>query len=75
MRRVKPHDFSDGVAERRIVLPPIHRFIIDGGRFNVVDDQRKLAFSGSVRLRERLSQKSQVSRPPKGVLNHEPFSP
>lgn len=69
-------DFSDGAKPNAALrLPPVHRFIIDGGRLKIIDDQRNLAFAGAVEARERLSQKSQgFEIIGKGQLNGEPFS-
>ncbi len=69
-------DFSDGAKPNApLRLPPIHRFIIDGGKLNIVDDQRNLSFSGEVDAHEQVGHKSQdFEIVGKGVLNGEPFS-
>ncbi len=69
-------DFSDGAKPNEpLRLPPIHKFVIDGGKLNYIDDQRKLRFSGSIDAHELGSEGRQgFQLTGKGALNNEPFA-
>jgi hypothetical protein len=75
-------DFSDGAKpDEPLRLPPVRKFIIDGGHLNYHDDQRKLVFTGTVDAKEapgRVNSSSQYNRGfqmiGNGVLNAQPFS-
>ncbi|WP_372785482.1 AsmA family protein [Phenylobacterium sp.] len=68
-------DFSDGSKpDQPLRLPPIRKFVIDGGVLEVVDDQRKLSFSGAVEAKERLGEANPgFQMTGDGVLNKQPF--
>ena len=69
-------DFSDGSKpDQPLRLPPIRKFVIDGGQLDLKDDERKLVFSGEIDAKERLGETNkgfQITG--KGVLNAQPFS-
>jgi AsmA family protein len=68
-------DFSDGAKpDEPLSLPPIRKFIIDGGQLNYRDDERKLIFSGTIDAKERLGEANKgFQMTGKGVLNAQPF--
>jgi hypothetical protein len=74
-------DFSDGSKpDEPMRLPPIRKFIIDGGQLTYRDDQRKLNFTGTVEAKEALGEanpSSQYNRGfqmvGQGALNAQPF--
>ena len=56
-------DFSDGkTPDAPLRLPPIRKFVIDGGQLNYRDEQRKLTFSGTVDAKERWARRTRASR-------------
>jgi hypothetical protein len=74
-------DFSDGSKpDEPLRLPPIRKFVIDGGQLTYRDDQRKLSFKGTVEAKERLGQTNALSpnrgfqMTGQGALNAQPFS-
>jgi uncharacterized protein involved in outer membrane biogenesis len=69
-------DFSDGAKpDEPLRLPPIRKFIIDGGLLDYRDDERKLVFSGTVDAKERLGVANRgFQMTGKGVLNAQPFN-
>lgn len=68
-------DFSDGTKpDEPLRLPPIRKFVIDGGQLDYKDDERKLVFSGAVDAKERLGEANKgFHLTGKGVLNAQPF--
>ena len=68
-------DFSDGKQnDQPLRLPPIRRFIIDGGVLDYRDEERKLSFSGTIDAKERLGEADRGFQiDGKGVLNAQPF--
>jgi uncharacterized protein involved in outer membrane biogenesis len=69
-------DFSDGAKpDEPLRLPPIRKFVIDGGVLDYKDDERKLVFSGTVDAKERLGVANKgFQMTGKGVLNAQPFA-
>jgi uncharacterized protein involved in outer membrane biogenesis len=69
-------DFSDGSKpDEPLRLPPIRKFVIDGGLLDYRDDERKLVFSGTVDAKERLGVANKgFQMIGKGVLNAQPFA-
>jgi uncharacterized protein involved in outer membrane biogenesis len=69
-------DFSDGSKpDEPLRLPPIRKFVIDGGLLDYRDDERKLVFSGTVDAKERLGVVGKgFQMIGKGVLNAQPFA-
>lgn len=69
-------DFSDGSKpDTPLRLPPIRRFIIDGGKLDFRDDVRKLVFSGTIDANERLGAAYRgFQLTGQGTLNTQPFS-
>ena len=68
-------DFSDGSKpDQPLRLPPIRKFVIDGGQLDFRDDERKPSFSGTVDAKERLGETNKgFQMTGKGVLNAQPF--
>ena len=68
-------DFSDGSKpDEPLRLPPIRKFVIDGGQLNYRDDDRKLVFSGTVDAKERLGETNKgFQMTGQGALNAQPF--
>jgi uncharacterized protein involved in outer membrane biogenesis len=68
-------DFSDGAKpDEPLRLPPIRKFVIDGGKLDYRDDQRKLRFSGTVEAKERLGEVNRgFQMTGDGALNAQPF--
>jgi hypothetical protein len=68
-------DFSDGSKpDEPLRLPPIRKFVIDGGKLDYRDDERKLVFSGTIDANERLGEANKgFEMIGKGVLNAQPF--
>ena len=71
----KTWDFSDGTKpDEPLVLPPIRKFVINGGKLDYKDDDRKLVFSGTVDAKERLGAVNRgFQMIGQGVLNAQPF--
>ena len=69
-------DFSDGTKpDEPLRLPPIRKFIIDGGKLNYRDDDRKLVFAGTVDAKERLGAANRgFQMTGQGTLNAQPFT-
>ncbi len=69
-------DFSDGSKpDEPLRLPPIRKFVIDGGQLNYRDDQRKLSFTGAVNAKEQLGSVDRgFQMTGQGALNAQPFS-
>ncbi|HZZ67958.1 MAG TPA: AsmA family protein [Phenylobacterium sp.] len=69
-------DFSDGAKpDEPLRLPPIRKFVIDDGKLNYRDDQRKLTFTGTVEAKERLGAANHgFQMTGQGVLNAQPFN-
>ena len=68
-------DFSDGSRpDEPLRLPPIRKFVIDGGKLNYRDEERKLTFTGTVDAKERLGANNRgFQMVGQGVLNAQPF--
>ncbi len=68
-------DFSDGAKpDEPLRLPPIRKFVIDGGQVNYRDDDRKLTFVGTVDAKERLGEQNRgFQMTGDGTLNAQPF--
>lgn len=68
-------DFSDGRdKDKPLRLPPIHNFIIEGGRLTYFDATRNLGFSGTIEAREKLGADNRgFEMTGEGVLNKSPF--
>jgi uncharacterized protein involved in outer membrane biogenesis len=68
-------DFSDGSKpDAPLRLPPIRKFVIDGGQVTYRDDQRKLSFSGTVEAKEALGEANKgFQMTGQGALNAQPF--
>ena len=68
-------DFSDGkTSGAPLRLPPIRKFIIDGGQLDYRDVERKLIFSGTLDANERPDQASHgFQMTGQGALNAQPF--
>jgi uncharacterized protein involved in outer membrane biogenesis len=68
-------DFSDGSKpDQPLRLPPIRKFVIDGGQVTYRDDQRKLSFSGTVEAKEALGEANKgFQMTGQGALNAQPF--
>jgi uncharacterized protein involved in outer membrane biogenesis len=68
-------DFSDGKRpDEPLALPPIRKFVIDGGRLYLKDDDRKLTFTGTVDAKERLGGENRgFQMVGDGTLNTQPF--
>jgi uncharacterized protein involved in outer membrane biogenesis len=68
-------DFSDGTKpDEPLRLPPIRKFVIDGGKLDFLDDRRKLKFSGTIEANERVGARNRgFQMTGLGVLNDQPF--
>ena len=68
-------DFSDGTKpDEPLRLPPIRQFIIDGGKLDYRDEERKLLFTGTVDAKERLGAANRgFQMVGQGSLNAQPF--
>ena len=68
-------DFSDGSKpDEPLRLPPIRKFVIDGGKLNYRDVERKLTFTGTVDAKERIGANNRgFQMVGDGVLNAQPF--
>ena len=68
-------DFSDGAKpDEPLRLPPIRKFVIDGGKLDYRDEERKLTFTGTVDAKERLGANNRgFQMIGQGVLNAQPF--
>ncbi|THD54375.1 MAG: AsmA family protein, partial [Phenylobacterium sp.] len=69
-------DFSDGAKpDEPLRLPPIRKFVIDGGQLVFRDDERKLRFTGTVEAKEQLGQSNRgFQMDGHGTLNAQPFN-
>ncbi|MGZ6018838.1 MAG: AsmA family protein [Phenylobacterium sp.] len=69
-------DFSDGSKpDEPLRMPPVRKFIIDGGQLVYRDDQRKLSFTGVVEAKEALGEANRgFQMVGKGALNAQPFN-
>ena len=69
-------DFSDGSKpDQPLRLPPIRKFVVDGGQLNYRDEERKLTFTGTVDANERLGLANKgFQMVGKGELNAQPFT-
>jgi uncharacterized protein involved in outer membrane biogenesis len=69
-------DFSDGTKpDQPLRLPPIRKFIIDGGQLDYKDDERKLVFHGTIEAKEQLGAVNRgFQMDGKGALNAQPFT-
>ena len=69
-------DFSDGAKpDQPLRLPPIRKFIIDGGQVDYRDDERKLSFTGTVEAKEQLGVANRgFQLDGHGALNAQPFN-
>jgi uncharacterized protein involved in outer membrane biogenesis len=69
-------DFSDGSKpDEPLRVPPIRKFIIDGGQLNYRDEERKLSFTGTVEAKEQLGAANRgFQMNGKGTLNAQPFN-
>jgi uncharacterized protein involved in outer membrane biogenesis len=68
-------DFSDGKSpDKPLRLPPIRKFVIDGGQIDFRDDDRKLTFKGTIEAKEILGAPNRgFEMVGQGVLNAQPF--
>ena len=68
-------DFSDGAKpDQPLRLPPIRKFIIDGGKLDYRDDNRKLTFTGTIDAKEQLGARNRgFEMVGQGSLNAQPF--
>jgi uncharacterized protein involved in outer membrane biogenesis len=67
-------DFSNG-TDQPLRLPPIRKFVIDGGQLDYRDDDRKLVFHGTVDAKEQLGEANKgFQMDGKGALNAQPFN-
>ena len=68
-------DFSDGAKpDEPLRLPPIRKFVIDGGKLDYRDEERKLTFTGTVDAKERIGANNRgFQMVGDGVLNAQPF--
>ncbi|HEY8002748.1 MAG TPA: AsmA family protein [Phenylobacterium sp.] len=68
-------DFSDGgKPDQPLRLPPIRKFVIDGGKLDYRDDERKLTFTGTVDAKEKLGAANRgFQMEGQGTLNAQPF--
>jgi uncharacterized protein involved in outer membrane biogenesis len=68
-------DFSDGSKpDEPLTLPPIRKFVIDGGQVYLKDEDRKLTFAGTIDARERLGLANRgFQLVGNGTLNAQPF--
>jgi uncharacterized protein involved in outer membrane biogenesis len=68
-------DFSDGAKpDQPLRMPPIRKFVIDGGQVNYRDDQRKLTFRGTIDAKENLGVANRgFQMTGQGALNAQPF--
>ena len=68
-------DFSDGSKpDKPLQLPPIRKFVIDGGQLDYKDDDRKLTFSGTIGAAERQGAANKgFQMMGEGALNAQPF--
>jgi AsmA family protein len=68
-------DFSDGSKpDEPLRLPPIRKFVIDGGQLVFRDDARKLSFTGTVEAKEQLGAANRgFQMDGQGTLNAQPF--
>jgi uncharacterized protein involved in outer membrane biogenesis len=69
-------DFSNGAKpDEPLRMPPIRKFVIDGGHVDYRDDDRKLTFTGTIDARERLGvQDRGFQMDGRGALNAQPFT-
>ncbi|HEX3363951.1 AsmA family protein [Phenylobacterium sp.] len=69
-------DFSDGAKpDEPLRLPPIRKFVIDGGKVDFRDDKRKLNFTGTVEAKEQLGVANRgFEMDGHGTLNDQPFN-
>ena len=69
-------DFSDGTKpDEPLRLPPIRKFVIDGGHVDYRDDERKLSFTGTVEAKEQLGEANRgFQMDGHGTLNAQPFT-
>jgi uncharacterized protein involved in outer membrane biogenesis len=68
-------DFSDGTKpDEPLRLPPIRKFIIDGGKVDFRDEERKLSFTGTIEAKEQLGEANRgFQMDGQGTLNAQPF--
>ncbi|HEX4713009.1 AsmA family protein [Phenylobacterium sp.] len=68
-------DFSDGAKpDQPLRLPPIRKFIIDGGKLDYRDEERKLTFTGTIDAKEQLGARNRgFEMVGQGSLNAQPF--
>ena len=69
-------DFSDGkTPDAPLRLPPIRRFLINGGQVDYHDLQRRLSFTGSLNATEQAGAANKgFEMVGKGLLNDQPFN-
>jgi uncharacterized protein involved in outer membrane biogenesis len=69
-------DFSDGSKpDQPLRLPPIRKFVVDGGQLVYRDEERKLSFAGTVDAKERLGEANKgFQMTGSGALNAQPFT-
>jgi uncharacterized protein involved in outer membrane biogenesis len=69
-------DFSDGAKpDQPLRLPPIRKFVIDGGQLSFRDEARKLNFTGTVEAKEQLGEANRgFQMDGRGTLNAQPFN-
>lgn len=68
-------DFSDGkTPDAPLRLPPIHKFLINGGQLDYRDLERKLSFSGTLNATEQAGAANKgFEMVGKGLFNAQPF--
>ncbi|MDB5426850.1 MAG: AsmA family rane protein [Phenylobacterium sp.] len=68
-------DFSDGAKpDQPLRLPPIRKFVIDGGKLDYRDEKRKLTFTGTIDAKEQLGVRNRgFEMVGQGSLNAQPF--
>ncbi|THD57631.1 MAG: AsmA family protein [Phenylobacterium sp.] len=68
-------DFSDGAEpDKPLRMPPIRKFVIDGGQVNYRDERRKLTFKGQIDAKENLGAANRgFQMTGEGALNAQPF--
>jgi hypothetical protein len=70
----KNWDFSNGVKQPPMDLPPIQRFIINEGRLKYLDAQRDIRFQGVINARENLGEANRgFELKGLGTINGAPF--
>lgn len=68
-------DFSDGARpDEPLRMPPVRKFVVDGGHIDYRDDEKKLVFKGVIDAKERLGEAYRgFQMTGDGALNAQPF--